>query len=136
MSTRTLAEWIQDRAHETPADIDHCPRQGEATMGVQRAHQPTWRDEGDGWTTCSYCGSLSPESLWRAIYEHRELGPTDKNYKVYVKSVPVRGAGKFYFQHLPEEDRRRFIEVLNADLLTLGYPGHFYCLPFFTKRAE
>ena len=33
-----------------------------------------WR--GDG--TCSYCGSISPEQLFKAIADGAEIGPTDK----------------------------------------------------------
>ena len=57
-----------------------CPRQAAATMGMQLAHQSHW--EADG--TCSYCGSLSPELFFKAIGDGCELGPTGKNYKVYV----------------------------------------------------
>lgn len=59
-----------------------------------------------------------------------ELVPTDKNYKVY-------GArhGKFYFQHLSVEQRKAFVELLNAKTLKLAFPGHFYVLPFFMTRG-
>jgi hypothetical protein len=89
-----------------------------------------------------------------------ELGPTDKNYKVYVENqggqvfkqtyrdcprdsephmpdqcthwVTRDMAGtKFYFWHLSTEQRKRFIELLNDKKLRIGYPGHFYVKPFF-----
>lgn len=139
-----------------------CPRQThEATMEVQRQHQSHWRDD-DG--TCSYCGSISPEQLFAAIAAGAELGPTDKNYKVYVRlgeraqshiatlregaqaarveyakecrdalavleRMPVHP--KFYFQHLSDDEQQRFVDLLNAKQLNIGYPGHFYRLPFF-----
>jgi len=37
---------------------------------------------GDG--TCSYCGSISEEAFLVACDRGDQLGPTDKNYKVYV----------------------------------------------------
>lgn len=67
-----------------------CPRQvNEATMASQLAHQSHWEANG----TCSYCGSISPDMLFKAIEDGCELGPTDKSYKVYV-SLPEPGAGK------------------------------------------
>lgn len=38
---------------------------------------------------------------------------------------------KFYFQHLSAEQRTKFIEIYNAKRMKIGYPGHFYVLPFF-----
>jgi hypothetical protein len=38
---------------------------------------------------------------------------------------------KFYFQHLSEEQRKRFVELLNTKKIKLDYPGYFYRLPFF-----
>lgn len=150
-------------------------------MSVQQEHLKTshWRDD----ETCSYCGSISPDAFFRAIDEGCELGPTDKDYKVYVDlkephpeelrvisatsdervvgsdyvvADPVllkrdgwstdykwmqlkpRGPkkfGKFYFQHLSVDERKRFIELLNAQKLNIGVPGHFYRLPFFVSKG-
>ena len=163
-----------------------CPRQtNEAVLPVQKDHKSHWEIR-DGVETCSYCGSLSPAEFFKAISEKRTLGPTDKNYKVYV-DVPHPNAGqpsvissanhdpqgdgwvevtkeniddlpldayqrenylghwvkiapqsdtlhaKFYFQHLSDDERTKFIELLNAHELVIGMPGHFYQLPFFIK---
>jgi len=86
---------------------------------------------GEG-ASCSYCGSISPDDLFAAIDSGAELGPTDKNYKVYVKTED-RPYGKFYFQHLDADGQRRFISLLNEGKLNIGYPGHFYTLPFFAS---
>jgi len=43
---------------------------------------------------------------------------------------------KFYFQHLDEEQKQRFIELHNEGKLKIGMPGHFYALPFFCRREE
>jgi hypothetical protein len=150
-------------------------------MSVQLAHESHWRDDG----TCSYCGSISPADLFAAIEAGCELGPTDKDYKVYVtrpdpragepeicgsanfrqdpergwvlvtpdnvaslpttrmraeighwvqvRPTPANRSDKFYFQHLSADERRRFVELLNARALNIGYPGHFYRLPFFCR---
>lgn len=115
---------------------------------------------------CSYCGSLDPEVfLARLEAGDIELVPTDKSYKVYVKNVggarftqrfrncpmssgckdpdecthwAIREIGetKFYFQHLTKAQMDRFIELYNENKVKLGYPGHFYVLPFFTARSK
>jgi hypothetical protein len=92
---------------------------------------PSWRAD----QTCSYCGSLSPEEFFKAVEAGAKLTPTDKNYKAYLE-VPGRPFTKFYFNHLSEEEQRRFIDLVNAGKVTFGYPGRFYNLPFFMARKE
>lgn len=46
-----------------------------------------------------------------------------------------RRESKFYFEHLSAEQRTRFVEMLNADQLTLRAPGYFYSSPFFMGLA-
>jgi hypothetical protein len=56
-------------------------------MGDRFPGPDTWRSRGDAYAidpTCSYCGSIQPEALFAAIEAGAEIGPTDKNYKVYV----------------------------------------------------
>lgn len=101
-----------------------CPRLpygGPFKTGLQH-----WRED----QTCSGCGSLSEEAFLDAVRRGVEIGPTDKNYKVYVDH-----RHKFYFQHLSVEGRKSFIEMLNAGVVRFGMPGHFYVLPFFCVRA-
>lgn len=109
-----------------------CPRQtNEATLSIQREHVSHWRADG----TCSYCGSVSPERLFAAIEAGMVLEPTDKDYKVYLRTESGDGQEqKFYFQHLSVEERHRFIGLMNEKRLKLGLPGHFYVLPFFVQR--
>ena len=108
-----------------------CPRQtNEATMQTQLDHKSHWESNG----TCSYCGSLSPDQLFKAIEDGCEIGPTDKDYKVYLEgegSPKVGGACKFYFQHLDGEEQIRFVNLFNLKKIQIGYPGYFYKLPFF-----
>jgi hypothetical protein len=84
----------------------------------------TWRDD----KTCSYCGSLSEAAFFEALDAKEKLGPTDKNYKVYVS-----GNRKFYFQHLSSEGQDRLIQMVNDKAISFDFPGHFYVLPYFAK---
>lgn len=105
-----------------------CPRRSEVPSTFKLPEQDEWRDG-----RCSFCGSLSPEKFFAAIEAGVELGPTDKNYKVYVDFGAHGSSGKFYFQHLDEAQKRHFVELLNAKTLTIGYPGHFDVQPFFVE---
>lgn len=116
-----------------------CPRRVEqglhlddSPLVLSGSNKDEWEHDG----TCSYCGSLSEDRFFRAIDDGVKLTPTDKSYKVYVAVTDVRGAGKFYFQHLSDGGRDRFIELHNAKKMTLGMPGHFYVRPFFCSPAE
>lgn len=158
-----------------------CPRKAEASMASQLAHESHWREDG----TCSYCGSISADAFFVAITAGCEIGPTDKDYKVYVDLVEpnpdeltVKGTsnakdrpgpnwvpadaaalekagfsskyttwmlyeprgpkkfGKFYFQHFTVDERKRFVDLLNAKAIKIGHPGHFYRLPFFCVREK
>ena len=44
-----------------------------------------------------------------------------------------RSSTKFYFQHLSEDQKKRFVELLNEKKIRIGAPGHFYTKPFFIK---
>lgn len=43
---------------------------------------------------------------------------------------------KFYFHHLTDAQRARFIELHNAGKIKLGYPHYFYVTPFFCAPAS
>lgn len=81
--------------------------------------------------TCSYCGSLHPDKFLEAVELGHEVGPTDKSYKAYIGHPHPHS--KFYFQHLNEAQRAKFIELYNKDVMKIGYPGWFYTTPFFIK---
>lgn len=71
---------------------------------------------------------MHPDDFLDAVDQGTEIGPTDKNYKVYLGSMQ----GKFYFQHLDTLERRqRFIDLYNSGAMRIGYPGHFYIQPYF-----
>lgn len=42
---------------------------------------------------------------------------------------------KFYFQHLDESQRQRFIDLHNGGAMRLDFPGHFYCTPYFARAG-
>lgn len=138
----------------------NCPRRAENFV---LPGDKTSEDYFDGDDSCSYCGSLNPDILMTRLESGDvELGPTDKSYKVYVKNLggekfkmwhsrkcpdvmtcdrrtcqhwtkDERDQTKFYFQHLSQEQKIRFIELLNDKKLKIGEPGHFYSRPFFIK---
>ena len=142
-----------------------CPRRSE-DAGMASPGMEQWRAEnpfdhwhrgnkpalGEPWYHyCSYCGSLRPDVVLEGIErELFELGPTDKNYKVYISMIPNeaeavkmvregrtgRHVGKFYFQHFDDEQRKRFIELWNQHRIVIGYPGFFYAMPFFVQPAD
>lgn len=126
--------------------VQPCPRSpaGEAAQRGEEYDGPFtdmmsgkdshWRADG----TCSYCGSMNNDYFMKRLEAGDvEVGPTDKSYKVYVNN---RGgepfsAIKFYFQHLTPDQMRRFVELANEGAIAMGYPGHFYTLPFFIRAA-
>jgi hypothetical protein len=42
---------------------------------------------------------------------------------------------KFYFQHLSDDQKREFVDLLSANAMQVGYPGYFYSPPFFMTYA-
>lgn len=81
-----------------------------------------WRPD----STCSYCGSLSEEKFFEFLEKQMSVVPTDKNYKARFRS-----GEKFYFQHLSEDGRQKFVRLLNQKKILFDFPGYFYVLPFF-----
>lgn len=112
---------------------DTCPRRYENYSEVVELLDGWFLKDDLLW--CVYCGSLQPDMMLSLMTMDCELGPTDKNYKVYLRNVNGLYIGKFYFQHFTLENRMRFIEIYNTKprTFTIGYPGHFYVLPFFIK---
>lgn len=102
-----------------------CPRAIENTI----FNYPTdisW----DARNCCTYCGSFNPDTLMERLEKGDiTIEPTDKNYKIYVKGIS--DFTKFYFQHLSEDQKKRFIELLNEKKIKFDYPGYFYVKPFF-----
>lgn len=116
-----------------PEQMFLCPRRDEMGAGVFKILEGRdfWRMD-RGHRTCSYCGSAHPDEVMQGIEDGTvELGPTDKSYKAYLEGGVFGDRGKFYFQHFSKAQRVRFVELLNAKKVRVGYPGEFYRLPFF-----
>lgn len=136
------------------ANEQTCPRRF-TDMGPWRREERADRWEnrtglaGGIGPSCSFCGSLHPDIFMNLLEQGWELGPTDKTYKAYLHEPPAESTkdqtassesgaarAKFYYQHLSDTQRAEFIDLLNAGWISIGYPGHLYVLPFFTKAAE
>lgn len=115
----------------TETTLEHkCPRRIEAPWAKTDPAMDRWFIVHDR-RLCSYCGALHPDEFMTLVAAGCELGPTDKSYKVYLE--PKGWHGKFYFQHITDEQRVTFIELYNSDVMKLGYPGSFYVTPYFMK---
>ncbi len=89
-------------------------------MASQQAHQSHWREDG----TCSYCGSLSPALFFEAIKNGCELGPTDKDYKVYVdRPDPEVGIPWVYGMANFEQTGPGWVQVTTENQDTLPKTG-------------
>ena len=115
-----------------------CPRRAEN-------HGPWLYDTEDQWEKrngvnhCSYCGSMDPVEVLRLMHQGCALGPTDKNYKVYVQHETI--SSKFYFQHFDKAQEIEFINIVNGEYpdeprFRIDYPGYFYVLPYFCKPKK
>lgn len=126
--------WMGDEPKPLPATEFFCPRGAgpDSPFKAPMNGEAHWRGD----ATCSYCGSLSPDAFFAAVEAGGEVVPTDKTYKAYVRGEGVRGPGKFYFQHLDDAGRTKFIDLVNAKAMKLGAPGHFYVSPFFCSPAK
>lgn len=84
----------------------------------------------EGWTEVT-------EQLLQELLESGEARGITLNVgdSVMFGAQPSQTNEKFYFQHLSSEQRDRFIELINAKKVKIGYPGYFYRLPFFCRPA-
>lgn len=122
-----------------------CPRRMHDFGPWERAENlDTWDEHpglgmsGSTYRGCSFCGSLHPNDFMAAIKAGDIVGPTDKSYKAYIKHADQPSDyAKFYYQHLSNEQCNEFIELYNARQMAIGYPGHFYTMPYFcTTRSS
>src|ERR1044071_8676308 len=107
-----------------------CPRRVEGPQ-YDVENQDFWSKR-DGRRSCNYCGSIHPDDFMTAVRHGKEIAPTNKNYKAYLSDPWA----KFYFQHLNENQMREFVDLINAQAVNIGYPGHFYRSPFFMAPVE
>lgn len=84
---------------------------------------------------CSFCGSLDPETCLTWMANGGRITPTDKPYKMLI-SIDKEREQKFYFYHFNKEQQVQFTAIYNLENkpFLMGYPGHFYVLPYFCGR--
>lgn len=110
-----------------------CPRRVENSGVFKYPVEDSWQQFDGQFSHCSYCGSMNPEELLKMLrIGECSLGPTDKNYKVYIEYNKTRET-KFYFQHFSEVQKQEFVELFNQKTFKICYPGYFYVLPFFME---
>ncbi len=113
-----------DKSYKVYVDLPHPDPKGMRVVSAITFEPDTGAGSGGWEKVTDENRHLLAESGWRGtsyIYIRRcENGP-----KIQAK---------FYFQHLSEAERDRFIELHNAGKLNLGFPGHFYVTPFFCTR--
>jgi hypothetical protein len=77
--------------------------------------------------SCSYCGSMHPDDFFDAIERGCEIGPTDKNYKVYVDYPDPRAGEQRIVSAITfeprEEERDRWIPVSEKECADLERDG-------------
>ena len=115
-----------DKSYKVYIDVPN-PRAGEPTVYASANFEQT----GPGWVRVSEANvETLPLDEWRRQHWMER--------ETWVKVEPAHSMlhGKFYFQHLDEPGMHRFIELYNARSLNIGYPGHFYSLPFFMRLGE
>lgn len=112
--------------------MDYCPRKiedhgnPETSTLIYVNKYDVWRENG----TCSYCGSMNPDTLMEALEAGTvTIGATDKSYKIYVD-----GSKKFYFQHFSEAQMKRFIELFNERRIRFSGGIGFYVFPYFFMK--
>lgn len=70
---------------------------------------------------------ISDPTIWEKV--------TGSYDRAIMGRAPSTLTLKFYFQHLSEEQCKKFIELHNSGVMKLGYPGHFYRPPYFARLA-
>jgi hypothetical protein len=125
-----LAEHKAKERQEAPGDF-YCPQRPPNSERYTLLGKDHWRD----YNTCSYCGSFNPDEFMRGLeLGELRLGPTDKNYKVYIHT-PGGEQKKFYFEHLSTDQKKRFVELYNEKKLSFYMNSNFYVLPYFMVIA-
>lgn len=118
MSKHTCPRRIEQGLHQTDSVFKDS---GPNLDGYGKRNGPVGQKRG-----CTYCGSMHPDDFMQAIRDGLEIGPTDKGYKFYVDGH----AGKFYTQHLSEEQGWEFDRLWKAGSINWGYPGRPYVALF------
>lgn len=113
-----------------------CPRRMDDVKGEDRWITGRGLVSQSGELSCSYCGSLNPDTFMYWLSQGGEISPTDKNYKAYIRSPVTNGEAKFYYPHLSDKQKNDFVRILNDGSMNIIYPGFFYQPPFFMKYVD
>jgi hypothetical protein len=98
-----------------------------ASVREKADRKTTWLDQmtRDGVEAAALERGETPEEFRAALADHYD--------REVARSEAFGSQEKFYFQHLTPEQRDEFIELHNSRQMNVGYPGHFYQLPFFAS---
>lgn len=116
-----------DKSYKAYIDLPHPDPEGLRVVGSRMATE----HPGDGWheATPEFCERYD----WQPWAEPRR--PGERMYCTLGRNGASIHA-KFYFQHLDDAGRQRFVQLYNERKMNLGYPGHFYTRPFFCVPVE
>lgn len=75
--------------------------------------------------------------VYRRVHQKikEQQGKRAAEYYLDGLRSPTPTVGKFYFQHLNKDQQHDFIDLINDGTMTFSYPGNFYVLPYFVRRA-
>lgn len=85
---------------------------------------------GGGWVTASEEHRALIERTWMKESADRAIANGEA---ILISAQTATNTEKFYFEHLSEDQKQRFVELLNAGTLKLAAPGYFYAAPFFIR---
>lgn len=98
-----------------------CPRRGEGAMMFEKEPLPDyWRVLPNGDKTCSFCGSLHPDSIIEIVKTSGfgVIERSDKSYKWYIHRPTIKnaleGGIKYYRQHDTPEFINKFNELVSS----------------------
>lgn len=111
-----------DKSYKVYVEGVPNPNAGKPVIRTSASGPKDYVPEGKGW--------IKVTPLSRVTLPHFAKGHSDGSY-VKVEPDGPHLFSKFYFQHLSQDQMIRFVELLNAQKLNIGYPGHFYTKPFF-----
>lgn len=108
-----------DKSYKVYVDLKD-PRAGELKVTGIRNSDP---DDGGDWIKITE--ENLPEVLADGWGAHN-LG----HWMIKSRRADIL-TSKFYFQHLTVEEQQKFVDLINAKTMNIGYPGFFYATPFF-----
>lgn len=136
-----------DKNYKVYIDVESGePEQMRRVSSTTRKTRPgdeNGMEYGRQWMTWEEAVELHPEL--REEYEQHlrhvaSLAPSHRWHTettwIQVDTRGDRRESKFYFEHLSDVQKQRFVELLNEGKLNLREPGYFYARPFFIARES